>query len=393
VEQYTDSELVISARQGNKEAFGLLAERYQLMARRAAGRMIADEGTAQELVQEALLQAYLALSKLRDPARFKSWFYGIVLNTCKNCLRDQKITFFSLEAMAGGMNPDSFLYTAEAGPKEISEEHELQQSVMEAVKALAPTERAITFLFYYDQLSLQEIAGLQNISLSAVKVRLHRARMRLRAKILAQYPDLVPEKKRRKTMIRVKIADVVKQERKDAQGRLNTSYVMLLKDEAGRRVLPIWVGAFEGQSIAMELKEYPTPRPMTFNFCANLLKAIGARIEEVRIEQLKDNTYYANVKIICGQTASEIDARPSDAVALAIITGSPIFTTEDILKTTGIAIPSNKQFSPEHVGAGNILKEIAEWHNRAAKTMPGQKFSHEEIQQSYAELMASLFKT
>ncbi|BAZ13282.1 RNA polymerase, sigma-24 subunit, ECF subfamily protein [Calothrix sp. NIES-4071] len=77
-----DLELIFQSQQGNKAAFGLLVSRYQPMAQRLAIRVMGNKDLAQELVQEAMLQAYLSLEKLNDPTRFKSWLYGIVLNVC-----------------------------------------------------------------------------------------------------------------------------------------------------------------------------------------------------------------------------------------------------------------------------------------------------------------------
>ncbi|BAZ25152.1 group 4 sigma-70 RNA polymerase sigma factor G [Kalymmatonema gypsitolerans NIES-4073] len=94
--QQSDLELIFLARQGNKAAFGRLVLRYQPMAQRIAKRMIGNEDLAQELVQDAMLQAYLSLEKLHDPKRFKSWLYGIVLNICPNNLRRRKVILFSV---------------------------------------------------------------------------------------------------------------------------------------------------------------------------------------------------------------------------------------------------------------------------------------------------------
>jgi bifunctional DNase/RNase len=80
-------------------------------------------------------------------------------------------------------------------------------------------------------------------------------------------------------------------------------------------------------------------------------------------------------------------------MALATLTGSPIFVAEDVLQDAGIDIPRNKQISPEHTGAGSILKEIAEMHALAAKSTPGPKIAREEMQQIRADLTATLFKT
>jgi RNA polymerase sigma factor (sigma-70 family) len=86
----TDRQLVILSRQGDKEAFGCLIERYQAMAFRVALRMVMVEEVAQDLVQESLLQAYLSLDDLHKEESFRSWLYGIVLNVSKGYLREEK---------------------------------------------------------------------------------------------------------------------------------------------------------------------------------------------------------------------------------------------------------------------------------------------------------------
>ena len=80
----TDRELVILSRQGDKEAFGCLIERYQALASRTALRMVSAQDAAQDLMQEAMLQAYLSLKELRNEESFRSWLYGIVLNVSKS---------------------------------------------------------------------------------------------------------------------------------------------------------------------------------------------------------------------------------------------------------------------------------------------------------------------
>ena len=175
-----DAELVALARSGDKEAFGHLIERYQTMARYVAMRMVANEDTAWELAQEAMLQAYLSLHHLRDDARFKSWLYGIVLNVCKNYLRNQKTTFYSLETMAGGVQFDALPFSSTTpDPQELAEKRELQRSILWAIDDLSQKNKDATYLFYYEQLSLQEIAATLGISVGTVKGRLHRARTQL----------------------------------------------------------------------------------------------------------------------------------------------------------------------------------------------------------------------
>ncbi len=185
LENLTDAVLVGLAQTGNRHAFGQLIERYSQMVRHIAGSMVANEESARELAQEALLQAYLSLDHLRDAARFKSWLYGITLNVCRNFMRERKIDPYSLDAIMGGMSRDiSCLSVEMVDPEEIAEERELHRMVLNAVQSLSPKVRVATLLFYYEQLSLQEIATILGISVVAVKGRLHTSRKQLREQLL-----------------------------------------------------------------------------------------------------------------------------------------------------------------------------------------------------------------
>src|SRR5439155_2883000 len=95
--ELTDADLVVLARADDTEAFRLLLERYQTMALAIALHQVSQPETAQDLVQEAILQAYLSLDQLRDVTCFKSWFYGIVLNICRNWRRRHSIHLLSLD--------------------------------------------------------------------------------------------------------------------------------------------------------------------------------------------------------------------------------------------------------------------------------------------------------
>ena len=153
--------------------------------------MIANEEIARELAQEALLQAYLSLDHLRDATRFKSWLYGITLNVCRNFIRERKIDLCSLDALMGGMSHDISCLAVEAvDPEEMVEERELHRVVLDAVQSLSPKERVATLLFYYEQLSMQEIATILGISVVAVKGRLFKSRKQLRERLLPLLGDM-----------------------------------------------------------------------------------------------------------------------------------------------------------------------------------------------------------
>ncbi|GAC1522956.1 MAG: RNA polymerase sigma factor RpoE [Ktedonobacteraceae bacterium] len=179
MEQKTDAELVLLASEGNRDAFAYPEERFQQRVRRIAMHMVAGEEIARELAQEALLQAYLSLEHLRDPVSFKSWIYGITLNVCKSYLRDQKVDALSLESVMGGMRCDMLLDDA-IDPQGVVEERELRQVVFQAVQSLRPGDRAAAHLFYYEQLTLREVAAILDVPLAPGKGRLHRARHQLR---------------------------------------------------------------------------------------------------------------------------------------------------------------------------------------------------------------------
>ena len=183
--EQSDTELIFLAVQGNKTAFGKLVLRYQPMAKHAAKRIISNEDLAQELVQDAMLQAYLSLGKLRDPNCFKSWLYGIVLNVCRNHLRRRKVIPFSLETIIRDLGTEPLsIYGSSPDPQQIAEQQELYSQLLESLDILSDKNRQATLLFYQEQLSLREVADRLDISVGAVKGRLYKARHQLRRQLL-----------------------------------------------------------------------------------------------------------------------------------------------------------------------------------------------------------------
>ena len=161
-------------------------------------------------------------------------------------------------------------------------------------------------------------------------------------------------------MVKVTIADVIKVEPKEGQKPLFDNYVIILYDVVGRRLLPIWVGTPEGEAIAIGLTDFVMPRPLTHHFYSNLLQGINARVEEVCVVALKINTFYAVVKMRCGKKTCEVDARPSDAMTLAILNDVPVFVAKEVLETAGISIPETVKGSPNRKGLEKITKELEE---------------------------------
>ena len=110
----------------------------------------------------------------------------------------------------------------------------------------------------------------------------------------------------------------------------NTPIVML-KDMQGDRVLPIWVGIFEANAIALQIENIATPRPMTHDLLRNVIKDLDGTVERVVVCDLRDNTFYAVIYLNVRGESVAIDARPSDAIALALRTRSPILVEETVI--------------------------------------------------------------
>ncbi len=109
--------------------------------------------------------------------------------------------------------------------------------------------------------------------------------------------------------------------------------IVILKDKAGDRVLPIWVGVFEANAIALQMENISTPRPMTHDLLRNILSEIEADVQRIVVCELKENTFYAMIYLDrAGQTMA-VDARPSDAIALALRTKAPIFVEEAVVES------------------------------------------------------------
>ncbi len=108
--------------------------------------------------------------------------------------------------------------------------------------------------------------------------------------------------------------------------------IIVLRDEEGQRILPIWVGVFEANAIALQIENVQTPRPMTHDLLRNVISDLRASVERIVVCDLKENTFYATIELKGRDGSLAIDARPSDAIALALRTASPIFVEEGVIQ-------------------------------------------------------------
>lgn len=119
------------------------------------------------------------------------------------------------------------------------------------------------------------------------------------------------------------------------------AYALLLKEMFGSRRLPIIIGSYEAQAIALEMEGIKPPRPLTHDLLKNLIDNLGATIQEVIVDELRENTFFAKIVLEISTLTNEIDARPSDAIALAVRADAPIYVREEVMNTASFT-PSNE---------------------------------------------------
>jgi uncharacterized protein len=127
--------------------------------------------------------------------------------------------------------------------------------------------------------------------------------------------------------------------------------IIVLREVDGERVLPIWVGVFEANAIALQVENVQTPRPMTHDLLRSVIAELGAHVERIVVCELKENTFYASLHVRSTSGVHAIDARPSDAIALALRTGSRIFVEDSVIQNARTV-----EMSREDMDVGRLEK-------------------------------------
>lgn len=131
--------------------------------------------------------------------------------------------------------------------------------------------------------------------------------------------------------------------------------IVLLKVEGKNRFLPIWIGHPEAAAILMKLQNADLPRPMTHDLLAATIEQLSATVSSVLVTELRDNTFYAVLRLEAGGQEIQLDSRPSDAIALAVRTDAPIFASTELLEANGI------EFEQEMEDVEEIVKEFRQF--------------------------------
>ncbi|MFQ5912905.1 MAG: bifunctional nuclease family protein [Nitrospinota bacterium] len=137
--------------------------------------------------------------------------------------------------------------------------------------------------------------------------------------------------------------------------------IVILKDVEEKKVLPIWVGIFEANAIALEMEQVSTPRPMTHDLIKNIIEGFKAQVARVVVNDLKDNTFYAVITINLNGTEVLIDSRPSDAIALALRVNAPIFVAEKVIEEARSIEFAEQQQAAASEKEGENMPDSDDW--------------------------------
>jgi RNA polymerase sigma factor (sigma-70 family) len=315
-----------------RDAFDVLVRRHQPMLSRTVLRVVdGDEAVAADATQEAVLQALVGLRGLREPSAFGAWLTGIGLRIARRlAARREGDAGGALEALAA---PAAF------DPAEQAQRAAVVRRVRAAVAALPPGQRDAVFLFYLAGLSQAEAAECLGTAEGAIRTRLHKARGALREHLDSERNTMPMEALPGDAPVPMRIADV----RPSDDGRYSATHVVLLQEIEGDRLLPIWIDTFEALALVATLESVELPRPGTYAFAAALLGAAGTKATGVRVSRLDADVFYAVVELEGG---ASLDARPSDALNLALLTGAPITVEATVLAAATAPVPEGPNGAP-----------------------------------------------
>lgn len=228
-------------------------------------------------------------------------------------------------------------------------------------------QREAVYLFYLSGLSHREAAAELGVSVNAVKARLHQGRLNL-GRALGDLQTTELHMQPTVDFVPARILDV-RMSAADAADRLG---VVLLENSDGSRHLPIFIGLPEARALAFSLENVEMPRPMTYQFMVSLLDACGGRVLEVRITNLGQGTYLARVLVETPTGVRETDARPSDALNLAVLTGAAIAVEPAMFR-----VPDDLTWWSQLVGRTDIVQEVQERQEQAIRRL--RERTHPEV--------------
>ncbi len=326
----TDVELIKLCRDGDHGAFNALVGRYQHHVYGLCSYFAGDFAAAQDLAQETFVRVYLDLHALREVGKFPAWLGQVTTRVCRRTTRRQaKHRHDDLDA-----TPESSLVDEGApSPAEASVESETRALVAAQVARLPEAQRLAVTMHYMDGLSYAEIAAFLDVPTTTIKNRLHRARGQLKRGLTTMVDSSsgagrLPAGFADEILHEAAVERIVWHQADDDDGTQGMPVLALARKGKPERLLPIWVGIAEAAAIWSAMNGDPPLRPMTHDLLANVLGAANATVRRVVVSDLDDRVYKGVLLIDFDGVVKEIDCRPSDAIAIAVRTKSPILVAD-----------------------------------------------------------------
>ena len=347
-----DGDLVRRARAGDAVAFRRLVERHWPSAWARAARLCGHADDADDIVQEAFLQAFLALDRLRDPDRFGAWLAGIIRNVHRVAGRQQQLLL--LAEWPEGLHPVS----AQGLPS--ADDLDRAEALRAAVAELPDGQRRAIELYYYADLPAGRIAG----SPGAAKASLHKARRRLRAHITAHRPDLIPISRRTAmTSVRIACAEPHIATRLDGSHAIG-HILVVLADDPGHRAMGLWLRTRQGMALWRILDRLPRddeagqpPHDSSAadlpareyspeDLAGKLLVAAGGSVTGVDIDELGPNVLAARIEVASTAGTRQVTAPPGSALALAAALEVPVRVPDTLMDRLAIPVTGDDLLGP-----------------------------------------------
>lgn len=333
-----DGDLVRLARDGDPAAFRLLVERHLPMARARAAQLSPRRDDADDAVQDAFLQAFLALDRLRDPDRFAAWLGGILANVCRAQRRRAPLTLL-------GDWPEN-LHPASVHGLPSAEDLDRADALGRAVAGLPPGQRQAVTLFYYADQPAGQIAGTPG----AAKASLHKARRRLREYITVHRPDLIPAASRRVPVTAVRIAYAG-----PWPGPAPDCLVLadpVPSDDGGHRALPVRRAACHGALWRLLARPGEHPEDDAGEMTGQLLRAAGITVTAVTVIELGPGVTATRIELGTFGGTRQVTTRLGDGLALAVIAGAPLAVENPVMDRLAEPVTAPELLSPFGSGQG-----------------------------------------
>lgn len=338
-----DAALVLAARDGDKDAFAQLLSRHRDLLLAICRRAVGDVLLAEDAAQEAALQALLGLDRLRYPAQFGPWLAGIGLNLCRSWHRRRVREVRSWATAYERDAPQRGGAGWHDDPATQAERSEERAWVRHAVAALPRGQRDAVILFYLSGLTQDETAAALGIAPGAVRGRLHKARATLRRQLVREREESVMPAMDQPIPVDVEVMTIRRRTNPDRQDLSALPHIVVLEERGGARRLPLFIDAGAAQALAQTLTQPDLPPPPTHALAVALATASGGTIREVEFTHLAGDMVYATILLDRAGEVRRVDARPSDALNVALLARVPMRVHPTIFATVDAALAARGQ--------------------------------------------------